>query len=89
VITFEDIQDVEDWLEPLGYEAFWQAVEPWSVFAADDRAHFDDVLARNVTDMDTMLTCLKAEVRIFLTERLNLKRRLHEPQDRAYLTRLH
>ncbi|MEJ8476642.1 hypothetical protein [Roseibium algae] len=89
MIAFEDIQDVEDWLEPLGYEAFWQAVEPWSVFAVDDRAHFDDVLARNATDMDTMLTCLKAEVRILLTERLDLKRRLHEPQDRAYLTRLH
>lgn len=89
MIAFEDIDDVQEWLEPFGYDAFWEAVAPWNVFDAMDRAHFDKVLAHGVTDLETMLICLKAEVRIALTDRLGLKDRVYMPTDAKYLKAIH
>lgn len=89
MVVFEDIQDVEEWLAPLGYEAFWQAIDPWGIYEGADRAHFDAVLQNSVTDTETMLICLKAEVRIELTARFDLKDRRYEPPDAKYLHRVH
>ncbi len=85
MVVFEDIQDVEEWLAPLGYEAFWKAIEPWGIYAWADRAHFDRVLAEGVTDAEAMMVCLKAEVRMEMTERFDLKDRDFEPTDSQYL----
>ena len=89
MIVFEDIQDIRDWLEPLDFEALWEAVEPWAIFEGADRAHFDQILASGVTDTETMLTCLKAEVRLALTDRLGLEERHYEPTDAKYLRHVH
>lgn len=89
MIAFEDIDDVQEWLEPLDYRAFWDAVAPWNLFDAADREHFDKVLADGVTDLETMLICLKAEVRMALTERFGLKDRIYTPPDAKYLTSVH
>ncbi|MGC3939941.1 hypothetical protein ACOTTU_19215 [Roseobacter sp. EG26] len=89
MIAFEDIQDVEDWLGPLGYDAFWDAVAPWGIYAGADRAHFDEVLVKGVTDVDTMLTCLKAEVRMEMTTRFDLKERYYAPTTVQYLRHVH
>lgn len=89
MVIFEDIEDVQDWLEPLDFVAFWEAVAPYSIFALDDRAHFDGVIARGVTSQETVLTCLKAEARMALTERFGLTHRIYDPADRPYLTRVH
>ena len=89
MIVFEDIQDIRDWLDPLGYDAFWEAIACWNIYTGADRAHFDQVLARGVTDADTMLTCLKTEVRLTLTDRFSLGERSFEPPDAKYLHRVH
>lgn len=89
MVVFEDIQDVEEWLAPLGFDAFWEAVDPWNIYAGADRPHFDEILAKGVTDLDTMLTCLKAEVRMELTARFGLKERYIVSTDAQYLRRVH
>lgn len=89
MIAFEDIDDVQEWLEPLGYAEFWEAVAPWGLFDPSDRAHFDRVLAEGVTDLETMLICLKVEARMALTERFGLKDRVYTPPDAKYLTAVH
>ncbi|MEM7530453.1 MAG: hypothetical protein AAF416_22940 [Pseudomonadota bacterium] len=89
MIAFEDIDDVEAWLAPLDYDAFWDAIAPWAVFDREDRAHFDGVIARGVTSEETVLTCLKAAVRLELTARFGLKDRVYEPVERQYLRRTH
>lgn len=89
MVVFEDIQDIRDWLEPLNYGAFWDAVAFWNIYTGADRAHFDGLLASGVTDTDTVLNCLKAEVRLTLTERFGLEERCFEPPDAQYLHRVH
>ena len=89
MVVFEDIQDVEEWLEPLSYEAYWEAIAFWNIYAGADRAHFDGLLASGVTTANTMLTCLKAEVRLTLTDRFGLKDRCFEPADAKFLRRVH
>ncbi|MDA5556057.1 hypothetical protein [Shimia sp. MMG029] len=89
MVVFEDIQDIRDWLDPLDFDAFWSAIEPWAIFEGGDRAHFDQVLSRGITDVDTVLICLKAEARVALTERFGLKERCYVPTDAQYLRKVH
>lgn len=89
MIVFEDIQDIRDWLDPLDYTAFWEAIASWNIYTLADRTHFDGLLANGVTDVDTMLTCLKAEVHLNLTDRFGLEERCFEPPDAKYLHRVH
>lgn len=70
---FEFIEDVEEWLEPMGYDAFWQAIEPYGIFGPEDRAHCDRTLARGIAPMDTVMTVTKAMFRWELTLALDLK----------------
>lgn len=86
---FEDIQDVEEWLEPFEINAFWDAVAPWDVFAGEERAHYEQVLAKGDVCPDLVLSCLKGMVRMELQARLDLKDRYYEPPDAQYLRRTH
>lgn len=56
---FETFEDVEDWLEPLGYDAFWAAIIPTGLYGAEDRAHCDRTLADGVADMETVIGVTK------------------------------
>lgn len=89
MVVFEDIEDVQDWLEPLDYISFWKAVEPHNIFALEDRAYFDDVIASSVTDTETLLICLKAEARQALTESFGLTHRTYTPADAQCLATVH
>jgi len=89
MVIFEDIQDVEDWLAPVDYLAFWEAVTPYSLFEEGERAHYDSVIAGNVSPQETVLYCLKAAARVALTERFDLNHRIFEPVDAQYLTSTH
>lgn len=89
MVVFEDISDVNEWLAPLGFDAFWEAIALWNLYTCADRAHFKQVLADGVTTEETMLTCLKAEVRLILTERFSLTERYIAPTDAAFLHRIH
>ena len=76
---FDYIDDVKDWLEPLGYDAFWQAVMPLGLFEDEDRAHCDQCLHDGVTDMGTMMEAMKAIAKLELTIQLDLQYRPAAP----------
>jgi len=61
---FETYEDVEEWLAPMGYEAFWAAILPTGLYTEEDRAHCDRTLAYGITDMETVMEVTK---RIALT----------------------
>lgn len=89
MIAFEDIQDIEEWLAPLGYVALWEAVAPWDVFSDADRDHCDGLISDGKVTQDVILTGLKAMVRLELTERFRLTDRIYDPVDRQYLATTH
>ncbi|MEM1410617.1 MAG: hypothetical protein AAGG79_07740 [Pseudomonadota bacterium] len=89
MVVFEDIQDIEEWLAPYDYAGFWQAIAPWQVFAGDDRAHYDQVIADGEVCPDLVLTCLKEMVRLDLTQRFDLRDRTYESPHAKYLRRVH
>ncbi len=78
---FEDIQAVEDWLQPLSYAQFWQAVETWMLFDSEDRAHCDETIARGIATAETVLAGLKISARVALQLRFGLKDRIYTPRD--------
>ena len=81
MVIFEDIQDVEEWLAPYGYKAFWDVVAPYGVFDEDDREHSDHTIANGIATQDLVPACSKVTVRLVLTERFGLKDRSYEPED--------
>ena len=89
MIIFEDIQDVEDWLEPLDYLGLWQAVAPYGVFADADRAHCDVLIANGEVPQATILEGLKVLARVAMTERFGLEHRIYAPVDAQYLKTTH
>ena len=44
MVVFQDIQDVEEWLAPLDWIAFWEAIAPYRL-GMDDREHCDGLIA--------------------------------------------
>ncbi|MEO0624688.1 MAG: hypothetical protein AAFU49_12950 [Pseudomonadota bacterium] len=86
---FDDIQDIRDWLEPLDYAGFWDAVAPFGLFAPEDRAHCDAAIADGVSVEQTVLACLKAMARIELADRFDLTERVYEPVAAQYLASTH
>lgn len=89
MIVFEDIQDVQEWLEPLALDAFWDAVAPWSVFSGDERAHYEQVLVDGEVCAEKVLFCLKNMARVELQMRFDLRDRTYEPPDAKYLRSRH
>ena len=86
---FDDIDDVKDWLEPLDYVAFWDAVAPYGIFPEADRIHCDRIIADAIVPEDTVLYGLKAMARMALTDRFDLDYRIYEPVDAQYLASTH
>ena len=75
---FEDRQDLKEWLETLNYETFWQEAEPFGM-GQDYRANCDLSIAKGASK-DTVLYCLKAELRLKILEEQDLKSRIyHQP----------
>lgn len=69
---FEVYEDVEDWLAPMGYEAFWQAVLSAGLYGEEDRAHCDRTLAEGIADMETVMSVTKRMALHRMVERLDL-----------------
>ncbi|MEM7724623.1 MAG: hypothetical protein AAF376_19995 [Pseudomonadota bacterium] len=84
-MVFEDIDDVREWLKPLDYVAFWDAVTDWRIFTPADRDHCDGLIAKGHVDQELILTCLKTMARITLMQRLNLKPRIYDPPEAQFL----
>ncbi|WP_152612923.1 hypothetical protein [Tateyamaria sp. ANG-S1] len=75
MVVFQDIQDVEEWLEPLDYIAFWEAVAPYGVFSIADRDHCDGLISGGTVVQDLILECIKAMARNSLRDGFGLKHR--------------
>ncbi|MCF6317105.1 MAG: hypothetical protein L3J30_12670 [Marinosulfonomonas sp.] len=71
--NFEHVQDVEEWLEPMGYDEFFVKLSPYGV-DAEMRADCEVSIA-NGASPDTVLSVMKSLTRIDLTKELGLKRR--------------
>ncbi len=88
MVIFEDIQDVEEWLEPLDYVAFWDAVAPYCL-TLQDRDHCDGLIGGGQVGADLILSVLKGLAVMELRAAFNLNDRIHEPTVAKYLTSIH
>lgn len=89
MFIFEDIDAVEEWLDPLSYSDFWEALEPYRIFPDGDRDHCDKLRHAGRVDPETMLICLKAWARASLTKKFGLEFRIYEPSAAKYLEAVH
>lgn len=88
MVIFEDIQELSDWLEPMDYVAFWDAVEPYHL-TLQDRDHCDDQISSGEVPMELVLSCLKTMARIELTTKLGLTHRSPIPVESQYVRSVH
>jgi len=80
---FNDWQDVEEWLEPLDYEAFWREIAAFQP-EIQSRESCDEQIAAGIVDEATVLEVLKRFVWLELIERYSLR-----PRDRMPVYSLH
>lgn len=73
---FEDAKDVEEWLEPLGYEAFWREIAEYPV-SIQSRESCDAQIAAGTVDEALVLQVLKGMVRSQIVLEQDLKPRLY------------
>ena len=71
---FNDQQEVREWLEPLGYDAFWREVSTFDL-RLQSRQSCDDQIAAGTIDAETVLAVLKGMVRLQIIEQQDLKPR--------------
>ena len=88
MVIFQDIQDVEEWLEPLDYIAFWDAVSPYYL-TLQDRDHCDGLIVGGDVSAETILKVLKGLAVMELRVAFDLKDRIPEPIVAQYLTSIH
>ena len=74
--TFDDQEDVEEWLAPLSYEAFWNEIDPFDL-DIEGRQSCDAQIASGSIDEATVLTVLKGMARLEMIALYGLK-----PRDR-------
>ena len=77
---FSDVQDLREWLEPMGYEEFWNAIAPFKITNIIPREISDHDLRNGNSDLETILYGLKGMAENELTIRLNLDHRIEAPQ---------
>jgi hypothetical protein len=71
MIGFADRDDVEEWLEPMGYEEFWNEVEHFQLYL-QSKESCDAQIARGLVEESVVLQALKAMARLELIERFQL-----------------
>lgn len=68
---FADINEVEEWLEPMEYEVFWLSVVPYDL-VLQPKDHCDRQIAAGEVDEKLVLDVLKYFARVEMTKRYNL-----------------
>ena len=84
MVVFQDIQDVIEWLEPLDYVSFWEAVAPYNLIL-QDRDHCDGLIARGEVKPGLILEGLKYMAEAELTDAFGLSDRFYHP----YVSSMH
>ena len=59
MVVFEDYEEVEEWLIPLSYIPFWEAVADHNLFSIAERDHCDDLIASGTVKTELILSSLK------------------------------
>jgi len=88
MVVFEDVDDVRDWLAPMGYIAFWEAVAHYGLML-QDRDHCDELIASGKVDQALILDVLKSMARRELTARFSLKERVQLPPNHEVMLTEH
>ena len=78
MVVFQDIEEVEEWLEPLSYIDLWEAVAPYNVFTIAEREHCDGLISSGKVKPELILKGLKNVARSGLTARFGLSYRRYE-----------
>jgi hypothetical protein len=78
MVIFEDLTDVDAFLEPLDYVAFWKAMAPYGVFSIAERDHCDELIASGKVPQATILKGLKHVAYDGLQVRFGLDHRRYE-----------
>ena len=78
MVIFEDLTDVKEWLAPLEYVAFWEAVAPYNLFSIADRDHCDGLISGGKVPQATILTGLKYMACDGLRDRFGLRHRRYD-----------
>ena len=71
---FNDTEDLEEWLEPLDYEAFWKETALFAL-ELEPKESCDEQIASGSIDEATVLFVLKGIARLELVQRFGLKPR--------------
>lgn len=87
-MTFDDIQDVEDWLAPLDYLAFWAAMEPYGL-RLQGRDHCDGLITSGKVEAGLILDVLKSMAVSEIASRFDLEDRIYEPLAAQGLRHIH
>lgn len=78
MMVFEDLTDVDEWLDPMNYIAFWEAVAPYRIFSIADRDHCDGLITSGKVPQSTILKGIKAMAYSGLRNRFGLQHRRYE-----------
>ncbi len=71
---FDDMEDVEEWLEPLDWDAYWREVSTFDL-AIQSRESCEELVANGTLDRSELLGVLKAFVRLEVIALQDLKPR--------------
>ena len=85
---FQDIEEVCEWLEPMDYIAFWDAVAPYGL-TLQNRDFCDAQIASGRVPQALILGGLKGFARIELTQMFGLKHRIWLPPAAHSLRSVH
>jgi hypothetical protein len=77
---FQTYEDVQEWLEPLGYEAFWEETMRLGIYGPGDRAVCDQRLAEGHQDVASVIALIKSMTAWIVSEELDLPFRCHLPE---------
>ncbi len=83
--SFKYREDLEDWLEPMGYEEFWCVIQPYKIKLPDKLRCDGKVIGGKVTE-ERMLAGLKYITLTQMVAQLKLKRRPIQMPDSSSLT---
>lgn len=78
MLVFEDIEDVQEWIERFDYESFWTAGRPYGL-VLQARDHCDELIKGGIVDQETVLFVLKGMTVNEIAALMKLEHRRYDP----------